>query len=83
MATQKPIHKLSRGALSAAIWANESDNGVFHTVTLTRCYTGNDEKLHDTTGLRHKDLLPASKLLDEAESWIAEKKKEQRAGASS
>ena len=82
MATQRPIHKLHRGSLTAAIWANESDNGVFHTVTLTRCYSGPDDKPRDTNGLRRRDLLPAAKLLDAAESWIEETRRTQKAAAS-
>ncbi len=35
-AKQKPVHEVRMGRIKAAIWANNTDNGTRHNVTITR-----------------------------------------------
>ena len=41
----KPVHELRLGRIKAAIWANETDNGIRHNVTLSRLYKPEGEDL--------------------------------------
>ena len=49
MTNQRPIETIRDGKLSASIWQNNSDNGLFYSVTFGRTYTGEDEQPHTTS----------------------------------
>ena len=67
----KPVHKIpSRGGISMAIWKNDGQNGPFYTVTFDLSYK-QGEKWKVTNAYHHQDLLNLGKMLDEAETWIA------------
>ena len=34
----RPVHELRLGKIKAAIWANDTESGVRHNVTITRLY---------------------------------------------
>ena len=38
MAQERPVHEVHVGKVKAAIWKNETDNGVRFGVTFTRIY---------------------------------------------
>jgi hypothetical protein len=70
-AKQKPVHEVRLGRIKAAIWANETDNGTRHNVTITRLYKDGEEwKSTDSFG--RDDLLLLGKVCDEAHTWICE-----------
>jgi hypothetical protein len=61
------------GRIRAAIWQNETENGVRHNVTVTRLYKdGNNWK--DSSSFGREDLpldLPlVAKMADQAHEWI-------------
>jgi hypothetical protein len=71
--TQKtrPVHEIRMGRVKAAIWANETQAGIRHNVTVCRIYKeGNDWKSSDSFG--RDDLPLAAKVLDKAHTWIFE-----------
>jgi hypothetical protein len=39
----RPVEKLRAYPVQAAIWRNESENGVFHSVTFSRVYKDGDD----------------------------------------
>ena len=39
----KPVHRIRYGAVSVAIWENQSANGTFHNATFERTYRDADE----------------------------------------
>ncbi len=43
MSKTKPVHQIRLGRIKAAVWANETSNGVRHNVTFTRLYKEDDE----------------------------------------
>lgn len=65
----KPAHKIRHRALAVTIWKNESDKGVFYSVTPSRSYK-QGETWKETDRFDCDDLLPLAKLLDQAHSWI-------------
>ena len=65
----RPVHELRMGRIRAAIWANETQNGMRHNVTLNRIYKDGDE-WRDSTSFGRDDLPLLAKIADQAHSWI-------------
>ena len=63
---QRPVETLRDGAIKAAIWKNESENGVFFNVTFARTYKDGDGDLNDTDGFSGTQLLRLSRLAGKA-----------------
>jgi hypothetical protein len=74
----KPVHKIRSGGIELSIWRNEGANGPWYSVTTSRSYKqGNEWKVSDSFG--EDDLLRLAKLIDEADTWIASERQQQRA----
>lgn len=71
MADNKPAHRIRIHSVEAAIWANETANGIRYNVTLGRLFKDGDN-WRTTDGLGRDDLLVAGKVLDMAHTWICE-----------
>lgn len=67
----RPVHEIRFGRIRAAIWQNETDNGLRHNVTITRLYKDGDE-WKDSTSFGRDDLPLVAKVCDQAHSWIFE-----------
>jgi hypothetical protein len=74
----KPAHKIRDGAIEVAIWRNDSDKGVWYSVTTRRSYKQNEE-WKDADSYGQDDLLVLAKLLDLAHTWIVDTQNQQRA----
>jgi hypothetical protein len=59
------------GRIRAAIWANETEIGVRHNVTLSRLYKDGDE-WKDSASFGRDDLPLLAKVSDQAHTWIFE-----------
>jgi hypothetical protein len=69
MPKDKPAHEVRLGAIKAAIWKNDTQNGVRYNATFSRLYRDEDEwKTTDSFG--RDDLLVLGKVADQAHSWI-------------
>ncbi len=66
---QGPVHELRLGRIRAAIWENETQNGVLHNVTVSRLYKDGDE-WKDSSSFGRDDLPLVGKVLDRAHTWI-------------
>jgi hypothetical protein len=68
-AKAKPVHEVRLGRVKAAIWANQTEQGIRHNVTIARIYKdGNEWKTSHSFG---RDELPlVQKVADIAHSWI-------------
>lgn len=65
----RPVHEIRIGLIKAAIWGNQTEDGIRHNVTFERRYRdGEDWKSTHSYG--RDDLLTLSKVADEAHSWI-------------
>jgi hypothetical protein len=65
----KPVHEIRLGSVRAAIWANITQNGVRHSVTISRSYrVGNDWKKTNSYG--KEDLLVLEKITELAQKWL-------------
>ncbi len=65
----RPVHELRMGRIRAAIWANETQNGMRHNVTISRIYKDGDD-WKDSTSFGRDDLPLVTKIADQAHSWI-------------
>jgi len=73
---QKPIHEVRLGAIKAAVWKNDTQNGVRYNTTFSRLYKDGEEwKTTDSFG--RDDLLVLAKVADRAHSWIHEQSQEE------
>ena len=66
-----PVHTVRMGLIKASIWRNQTRVGDRHNVTLSRLYK-NGDVWKESTRLGKDDLLIASKVLDQAHTWIIE-----------
>ena len=64
--SQRPIETLRDSKLSASIWQNSGDKGLFYTVTFERVYTGEDGKPKSASSFSGSDLLRISHLAAKA-----------------
>ncbi len=65
-----PVHSFRKHSMKVSIWKNDTRNGAMYNVTLLRTYK-DGEGYRDTVSLGFHDLANASKLLLDAETWIA------------
>ena len=70
-AKNRPVHEIRFGRIRAAIWQNETENGLRHNVTISRLYKDGEE-WKDSTSFGRDDLPLVAKVCDQAHSWIFE-----------
>ena len=66
----KPAHKIRRGVLQVVIWRNINEKGTFYSANIQRSFKRQDDTWGHTESLNEDDILPMSKLLDLADTWI-------------
>ncbi len=68
---KRPIHEIRIGRIRAAVWVNETENGVRHNVTISRLYRDEQQgQWKDSTSFGRDDLPLVAKVADQAHSWI-------------
>lgn len=65
----RPVHECRLGRIKAAIWANATETGTRHNVTVSRIYKDGDE-WKDSTSFGRDDLPLVAKVVDQAHDWI-------------
>lgn len=82
MMKTKPITEVRLGTIKAAVWKNETENGVRYNATFCRLYKDGD-KWKTTDSFGRDDLLLLAKVADRTHSWIVAKNQEHEGGAKS
>jgi hypothetical protein len=72
-----PVQEFRIGLLKAAIWANQTQEGVRHNVTFLRSYK-DGENWKTSNAFGRDDLLTVAKLADQAHSWIVQQRPERK-----
>ena len=67
----RPVHEIRLGRIRAAIWVNETPNGIRHNVTVSRLYK-DDDGWKDSSSFGRDDLPLVGKVLDRCHTWIFE-----------
>ena len=70
----KPVHRVRYGAVSVAIWENQSATGAFHNATVERTYRDKEDKPQSTNSFGLTDIALLNLALTEAAQWINEKR---------
>jgi hypothetical protein len=70
--TSKPAARLSLYPVSAAIWRNQNQKGVFYSVTFERGYKDEAGNYQSSSTFNPSDLLTLAKLADQADTKIRE-----------
>jgi hypothetical protein len=70
-----PVHEIRLGRIKAAVWANVTEYGIRHSVTLSRIYKDGDTwKRSESFG--REDLPLVAKVADLAHTWIYQQAQE-------
>ena len=68
----KPAAKINLHPVSAAIWRNQNQKGVFYSVTFERSYKDDAGNWQTSSTFNPSDLLLLAKVADLAETRIRE-----------
>ncbi len=71
MTKQQPVHEIRLGRVKGTIWANQTENGIRHNVSVSRLFKDGDE-WKQTTSFGRDDLPLVAKVVDLAHLWIYE-----------
>lgn len=70
-AKDKPIHEVRIGKVKAVIWANQTENGIRHNVTLRRIFKRDSNAQWEQSDSFGRDDLPlVSEVSRQAWLWI-------------
>ena len=70
-ATNRPVHEVRLGRIRAAIWANSTETGVRHNVTVSRLFKDDKSgEWRDSQSFGRDDLSLVGKVCDLAHTWI-------------
>jgi hypothetical protein len=73
----KPIHEVRFGAIKAAVWRNDTSNGVRYNTTFSRLYKDKeDDQWQSTDSFGRDDLLLLAKVADAVHTWICQQGQE-------
>ena len=72
----RPIHEVRLGAITAAVWRNETEVGVRYNATFSRLYKDGDQ-WKSTESFGRDDLLTLAKVADNTHSWICTQNQEE------
>jgi hypothetical protein len=66
----RPVHEIRLGRVKAAVWANEGEHGLRHSVTIQRIYKDTAGIWQRSDSFGREDLLLVAKVADLAHTWI-------------
>lgn len=69
MSANRPVQEFRVGSIKATIWANPTDQGVRHNVTLARIYK-TEEGWKTAEHFRRDDIPLLIKVLVRAHDWM-------------
>lgn len=76
----KPAHEVRIGAIKAAIWKNDTSNGVRFNTTFSRLYKDkDDDQWKSTDSFGRDDLLALAKVADMVHTWICQQSQDKDA----
>lgn len=75
-AAKRPVHEVRIGRVKAAIWENESSQGVFYNATFQRIFRDEQGDWKSSDSFSRDDLLVLRKVADAVHTWIYEQGQE-------
>ena len=67
----KPVFETRLGRIKASVWANQTEAGIRHNVTISRLYK-DDSGWQTSTSFGRDDLPLVAKIADRCLTWIFE-----------
>lgn len=67
----KPVKEFRSGNIRAVVWLNESENGKWYSITISRSYKVSGGEWKETNQFNRDDLLVVSKLAEFAYTFIS------------
>jgi len=77
MSENRPVHEIRSGSIKAAIWANQTRNGIMHSTTFDRSYKEAKEWC-SSRSFGPADLVHLVKCAAEAELWVRKERRRAR-----
>ena len=68
---KRPVHEIRLGRVKAAIWENDTKDGIRHNISLSRIYKDGNQ-WRDSTSFGRDDLPLVMKVSDMAHTWVYE-----------
>ena len=68
--SNRPVHEIRLGLVKAVIWANQSDAGVRHQISVARLYRKDGDEWATSDSFGRDDLPLLAKVADMAHTWI-------------
>ncbi|NKB82791.1 MAG: hypothetical protein GKS05_13100 [Nitrospirales bacterium] len=68
--TTKPVHTLQSGNMTAAVWENRGEKGVFFSTTFSRSFQDPAGSWHRSHSFGAHDLEALMNLALDAKQWI-------------
>jgi hypothetical protein len=65
-----PVHEVKFGKIRAAVWANEMESGIWHSVTFSRLYKDKEGKWQDSDSFSREDLPLLIKAADQVHTFL-------------
>ena len=70
--TKQPAFSLRDGRVKLTCWANQNDNGIFHSVVVVKSYQDANQEWKDTAQLSGTEMLKAANLITKAYNKIGD-----------
>lgn len=68
--SSRPVHEIRLGLVKAVVWANQTDAGVRHQVSVARIYRTEADEWATSDSFGRDDLPLLAKVVDMAHTWI-------------
>jgi hypothetical protein len=68
--SNRPVHEIRLGLVKAVIWANQTDVGVRHQISVARLYMTEGDEWATSDSFGRDDLPLLAKVADLAHTWI-------------
>lgn len=65
-----PVHEEKFGRVRAAVWANETESGVWYSVSFSKLYKDKEGKWQDASSFSKEDLSLLIKAADQVHTWM-------------
>jgi hypothetical protein len=69
---RRPVHSIRLKNIRASVWQNESEDGPWFNVTLSRLYRSHTGEWQSSDGFSRDDLLLVAKVADLAHTFCLE-----------
>ena len=78
---KKPIHRIQRGSIEAAIWENQTGEKAWHSIAIYRRYKTDQGEYREANTYALADLVQVARVAELAEEWLNRRAETQSSAA--